>query len=183
MTMTVQSMPQCLDTVENGFNRLNLALAAVAAILIGLITVLIPLNLVLVSLRWGSMWWLYEAVEYALYVGVFIGAPRVLHLGAHVRVDVLVSALPPAVAIRLEQAVDAFAALLCLTLCYYGTRAALSEFDYGTLPDKDLRIDNWYMLTVFAASFLLLAIEFLFRIRRASRTGDDDGGIPVSPGL
>ena len=56
-----------------------------AAVSIGLIAVLIPLNLLLIKMQWGSIWWLYEAVEYALYVGVFIGAPWVLRQGAHVR--------------------------------------------------------------------------------------------------
>ena len=57
--------------------------------------------------------------------------------------------------------------MLCLALCYYGIRAAVGEFQDATLPDKDLRIANWYMLAVFAGSFVLLAIEFAFRLRRA----------------
>ena len=64
------------------------------AVSIGLIAVLIPLNLFLVTLKWGSFPWLFEAVEYALYVGVFIGAPWVLRQGAHIRVDVVTAALP-----------------------------------------------------------------------------------------
>ena len=143
---------------------------------IGLIALLVPLNLLLIKMRWGSMWWLYEAVEYTLYVGVFIGAPWVLRQGAHVRVDVVTSALPRAIARRLERALDLAGASLCLLLCYYGTRSALLEYADGTLPDKDLRIDNWYMMTVFAVSFLLLAVEFLMRLWRAS----DDRPAPVS---
>ncbi len=81
--------------------------------------------------------------------------------------DVLSSALPGRFALRLEQVLDVAGALLCLFLCFYGIRAAISEFEDGTLPDKDLRIANWYMVTVFAVSFFLLAIEFLLRLRRA----------------
>ena len=90
------------------------------------------------------------------------------------RVDVLVTALPRPQAVRLERVVDATATVLCLFLFYYGCRAAISEYEDGTLPDKDLRIANWYMLAVFALSFLLLAIEFLFRMRRATAIAQED---------
>ena len=43
----------------------------------------------------------------------------------------------------------------------------MSEFGDGTLPDKDLRIETWYMMAVFTISFALLGIEFLLRLRRA----------------
>ena len=53
-----------------------------------------------------------------------------------------------------------------MLLCFYGLRAVISEYQDGTLPDKDLRIANWIVLSGFAGSFLLLAIEFLLRMRR-----------------
>ncbi len=172
-------MARLSDRFEVGFERLLVFLAGLVAASIGLIAVLIPLNLLLIKMHWGSIWWLYEAIEYALFVGVFIGAPWVLQQGAHVRVDVVVSALPKGVAVRLEQALCVAGALLCLFLCFYGVRAALSEFEDGTLPDKDLRIANWYMVSMFAVSFLLLAIEFLLRIRRAREiVADEDATEP-----
>jgi len=161
------SMRNVIDYFEAGFNRLLFLLAALVAASIGIVAVLIPLNLLIIKMNWGGIWWLYEAVEYSLYVGIFIGAPWVLQQGAHVRVDVIVTALPQRMAARLEQFVDVAGVGLCLLLCYYGYRAMMSEYEDGTLPDKDLRIANWIMMAVFAFSFLLLAIEFVFRIRRA----------------
>jgi TRAP-type C4-dicarboxylate transport system permease small subunit len=105
-------MVRIFDTFEAGLGRLTRFLAVLVAISIGLITVLIPLNLLLVKTQLGGLWWLYEAVEYALYVGVFIGAPWVLQQGAHVRVDVILSALPRHQAVRLERLVDLASALL-----------------------------------------------------------------------
>jgi TRAP-type C4-dicarboxylate transport system permease small subunit len=165
-------MPKFLDAFEAGFHGLLVALAALVAMSIGLMAVLISLNMVLIKMEWGSIWWLYEGVEYALYMGAFLGAPWVLQKGAHVRVDVVVSALSPEASARLEVIMDVLGALLCLFLCYYGIRAGVSEFQDGTLPDKDLRIPNWYMMVVYALSFLLLAVEFLLRIRRAGTDAD-----------
>ena len=160
-------MSSPIDTIEDIFNRTISVLITLVAISIGLIAVLIPFNLFIVKTGLGSIWWLHEGVEYALYVGVFVGAPWVLQQGAHVRVDVLMSALPAKAATTLERALDLVGASLSLILCYYGVRLAISEFEDGTLPDKDLRIANWIMMVVFAFSFFLLAVEFLFRMRRA----------------
>ncbi len=168
-----------LDVIETGFNRFLRFLIFVVAASIGLFAVLIPLNLLLIKTNLGAIWWLHEAVEYALYVGVFIGAPWVLQQGAHVRVDVFASALPRRAAVQLERLLDCFGVSLCGLLCFYGARAALWEFEDGTLPDKDLRIANWYMLAVFAGSFFLLAVEFLFRLRRARAIVDQDASDPV----
>jgi TRAP-type C4-dicarboxylate transport system permease small subunit len=160
-------MKKPLDTFEAGFNKFNVFLAALVAISIGLIAVLIPLNLLLVKTGWGSVWWLNEGIEYTLYVGVFICAPWVMQQGAHVRVDVLASALPAHLSERMEKFLDVAGIAICLLLCFYGARAAMIEFQDGTMPDKDLRIANWYMMSVFTLCFALLAIEFFLRFHRA----------------
>ncbi len=160
-------MRKHINSFETGFNLLTRYAIYCVAVSIGLIAVLIPLNLLLIKMQWGSMWWLYEGVEYTLYVGVFLGAPWVLQQGAHVRVDVLTSALPKHIAAHVERFLDIAGAGLCFLLCWYGIRATISEFEDGTMPDKALSIANWYMLTVFAVSFFLLGIEFLLRFRRA----------------
>ena len=154
-----------LDRFEAAFNKLTLFFAALVAISIGLFAVLISLNLFLIRTHLGSIWWLFEGVEYALYFGVFLGAPWVLQQGAHVRVDILTSALPKRAAAWLDRILDGAGFALCMLLCFYGLRAVLSEYQDGTMPDKNLRIANWIVLSGFAGSFLLLAIEFLLRMR------------------
>jgi len=162
-----------IDRFEAGFNRVVLYLAYLVALSIGLFTVLIPLNLFLIRTQLGSIWWLYEGVEYTLYFGVFIGAPWVLNQGAHVRVDVLTAVLNTASAQHVERIMDLAGAVLCVLLCFYGSRVMLWEFQDGTMPDKDLRIPTGYMMVIFSASFFLLAVEFLLRFRRAGHQSDE----------
>ena len=159
-------MRTLLDAFEGWVTHLNRFFAALVAISIGIFAVLIPLNLFLIRVQWSSMWWLYETVEYTLYFGVFLGAPWVLQQGAHVRVDVFISALPERGAALLDRFLNIGGAVLCAVLCSYGTRSAIGEFAEGILPDKDLRIPTGYMMVVFAVGFLLLTIEFLLRLRR-----------------
>ena len=61
--------------------------------------------------------------------------------------------------------------------------SAIIEFQDGTLPDKDLRIDNWYMMAVFAASFALLAVEFVLRLFRARHEMDEEASAATKAGF
>jgi TRAP-type C4-dicarboxylate transport system permease small subunit len=158
-------MSSQLDIFENVFNRLTSFFAALVAISIGLMAILIPLNLFIIKAQIGSMWWLNGSIEYALFFGVFAGAPWVLQQGAHVRVDVLSSSLSEEAAKNLDVVVNLIGAALCITLCVYGSRAGIIEFIDETMPDRDLRIANWIIVTFFAFSFLMLTIEFLLRLR------------------
>lgn len=160
-------MGNFISSFETVFNRLTHFFISLVAISIGLIALLIPLNLFLIKSHLGAIWWLYEGVEYALFFSVFLGAPWVLQQGAHVRVDVFTAALPTDLAAKMEQALDIAGSILCWILVFYGLRGAMMEYEDGTLPDKDLRIYNWIILSVFAFSFFMLAIEFLLRFRRA----------------
>jgi TRAP-type C4-dicarboxylate transport system permease small subunit len=168
-----------LDRLESAFGRLTLFLASLVALSIALFAILIPLDLLIRRLGWGNMPWLYEGIEYALYVGVFLAAPWVLRQRAHVRVDVIVSTLPQDLARRLEQALDLVGAVISGGLCYYGVRATITDFVEDSKPDKLLVIADWWMMLVFAIACLMLAIEFLLRLRNARGTaGAADPSVP-----
>ncbi len=156
-----------LDRFEIGFNSLNNLIAWAVAISIGLFAILIPFDLLLRSLQLGNLWWLHEGIEYVLYAGVFLSAAWVLQKGAHVRVDVVLVILSRNMARRLEQTLNVIGALLCLSLSLFGILATITDFVDESMPDKLLAIANWYMMLIFAISFLMLAIEFLLRARRA----------------
>ena len=158
-----------LDRFEAAFEKLNLVIAALVAASIGVFALLVPLDLFIRKLGWGNFAWLHEGAEYALYVGVFLSAAWVLNRGAHVRVDIVIASLPERGANNLERSIDIIGAVLCAALCYFGASGAIGEYVLGTLPDKDLRIPNWYMLAVFSISFALLTVEFLLRFRRAGK--------------
>ena len=161
---------------EYWFIHLSQFFASLVAISIGLMAVSIPLNLLIIKTHIGSLWWLNTSIEYALYFGVFAGAPWVLQQGAHVRVDVMLSALPENASQKLDSLINLLGAGLCIFLCVYGVRAGIGEFIDQTMPDKDLRVANWIVVAFFAFSFAMLTVEFLFRMRphRVLRSKSDD---------
>ncbi len=172
-------MGKILDRFEAGFERLMVFFASLVAISIALFAILIPVDLALRSFGWGSMWWLYEGIEYALYAGIFLGAPWVLKEGAHIRVDVLISILPKKVSARLEQALDVFGAGLCGALTYYGVRSMIDDYVENSLPDKVLVIPDWWLMLIFSFAFTMLTIEFLLRLRRVH--GEEEGQTQAAP--
>ena len=152
---------------ETAFNRLCLIFAACTAVSIALFAILIPFDLLIRSIGWGNMSWLHEGVEYALYVGVFLGAPWVLQQGAHIRVDLFLAQLPKKLTVFAEICLDILGFIICMFLFYYGLLGTIEAYIDKSIPDKLLKIANWWMLLVFALSFCMLAVEFLFRVRRA----------------
>lgn len=160
-------MGKSLDRFEAGFVRLMVFFASLVAISIGLFAILITLDLFIRSVGWGNMPWLHEGIEFALYAGIFLGAPWVLREGAHIRVDVLVATLPKKLSVRLEQALDVFGAVLCGALTYYAIRSMIEDYIENSLPDRDLVIPDWYLMLIFSIAFTMLVIEFLLRLRRA----------------
>ncbi|MBL4890276.1 MAG: TRAP transporter small permease [Rhizobiaceae bacterium] len=166
-------MLRYFHALDVGFGRLYNFLIAFVAGSIGIIVFLIPFNLFLIKMNLGAIWWLHEAIEYALYVGVFVGSPWALRQGAHVKADVISGNLPPSLGVPLDRIINLVGAGICLALCIYGFRGMVWEFQDGTYPPKDLRIANWYMLAVFSFSFFLLTVEFIFRVFRGD--GLDQG--------
>ena len=168
-----------LDRLETGYDRLTQLLASLVAVSIALFAILIPFDLLIRRLGWGNLPWLYEGIEYALYAGVFLGAPWVLQQRAHVRVDIVVTALPESVAVRLEQALNTVGAIISGALCYYGVRATITDFIEDSKPDKLLVIADWWMMLIFSVACLMLVIGFLLRLRHAGdATADDAPAVP-----
>jgi TRAP-type C4-dicarboxylate transport system permease small subunit len=157
-----------LEKIDRFFGRLNHGLGLIVAVTIGLFALSISGDLAMRRLGLGNMPWLYEMIEYILYAGVFLAAPWVLREGAHVRVDLLLSALPRNAALQLERALDVTGAAVCAALGYYGWQAGLEAFVGDSRQFKTLIVYDWWLMAIFTVSLALLAIEFLLRLRRTA---------------
>ena len=156
-----------LQTVEDIFVKLIVGLGTLVGMIIGLIAIAIAFDVVNRNLGWGSLYWLNEVSEYALYFCGFAAAPWALHLGAHVRIDILVTSLPQKMGVILEQAVDLIGAIICLIIAYYSALGTIDSFQMGTLKYKAFATPEWMLFAVVPVAMLLMAMEFFFRIFRA----------------
>lgn len=110
--------------------------------------------------------WSNEITENMLYLITMLAAPYLLRQGQHIRVDIVLRMLPKRVAWYCEWACDALAFGCCAAMMLYGTQAMLASRASGALTIKTLVTPEWWMLAPLPASFLLLAIEVIFRMRR-----------------
>jgi TRAP-type transport system small permease protein len=146
------------------------ALAYGVGVAFGIGTALIALDVALRNLAGTGFPWLIDAIEYGLFAGTFLAAPWVLREGAHVRVDIVVTTLPPRGAAFLETVADLVGLAICLILLWYGAKVTLDAQALGSMVLKSIIFPEWWALAVVPLSSLLLAIEFVLRLSRAYHT-------------
>ena len=113
--------------------------------------------------------WSNEVSELMLYVITMCLAPWLLRQGQHIRVDILLQAIPPRLAWALEWCGDLIALLCCLALCHYGWQAAYASYQGGALSIKTLVTPEWWSLAPLPITFALLALEMVFRMHRLAQ--------------
>ena len=133
---------------------------------LGIIILLICVDIFMRNLRVGSLPWMVEVTEYTMYAGTFLAAPWVLRQGSHVRVDLLLIALPRAAARRLEQFTDVLGLIVSSIMLYYGCVVVLDAYRFKMVQFKSLAIPEWILLMPIVIGCTLLAVEFVLRMAR-----------------
>ena len=146
----------------------GLSLAGCAVLLLTMLVICADVFLRNVRLVPGLLGvpWANEVTEYALYLITMLTAPWLLRQGQHIRIDVLLRAIPRRLAWVCEWAVDLIALTCCAVIAYYGVKAVLSSHAIGGTVVKVLSVPEWWLLAPLPATFTLLAIEVLFRMQR-----------------
>jgi TRAP-type transport system small permease protein len=166
--------------LERAYGRLLEAFAVVACALIFGMTLMICADVLLRNVRVfpiAGLEWAGEISEAMLYLVTLLTAPWLLSRGQHIRVDIVLRAVPPRVGWLFEWAVDIIGLACCAVIAWYSARAAFASFKAGSLSIKTLVTPEWWLLSVLPVAFVCLTIEMLFRMRRlwhAPRTPRDD---------
>jgi TRAP-type C4-dicarboxylate transport system permease small subunit len=148
------------------FERVLEFFCSIFAVVLGALIFLMCLDIAIRNFRIGSLPWLIELTEYALYAGTFLAAPWVLRLGSHVRVDVVLTSVPKRWAVRLEQFVDLVGHGISLVLVYYGALAVWDAWSSNLVARKTWDFEEWLLLVPIPVSGVLLAVEFVLRVAR-----------------
>jgi TRAP-type transport system small permease protein len=159
-----------MERVSDLYGKLLTGLALLACLLLFLMMLMICADVLLrnvaliPSLR--GLAWSNEISEGMLFLITMLTAPWILRRGQHIRVDILLVALPKNIAWYCEWVADGFAFACCLVMMYYGWSAAVASYQAGSMTIKTLVTPEWWMLAPLPAAFALLAIEVLFRMQR-----------------
>jgi len=159
-----------MNRLESAYGRLLEVLALVACALIFGMTLMICADVLLRNVRIipgvAGLAWSNEISEAMLYLITMLTAPWLLRRGQHIRVDIVLRAVPKQVGWIFEWVVDVLGLACCLLVAYYGARAALASFKAGSVSIKTLVTPEWWLLSVLPVAFLALSLEMLFRMRR-----------------
>jgi TRAP-type C4-dicarboxylate transport system permease small subunit len=173
---------EVVEELSRGYGRLLDGMMLLASALILVMALLIGADVLLRNVGAGGLPWSAEVSEDIIYLVTLFAAPWLLRQGQHIRVDILLRALPRAAAWVLEWVGDALGLACCLYFMWYGARVAAESFSTGALSIKTLVTPEWWMLAPLPAAFALLGLEFLFRMHRLAHAerGPRDDAVSAS---
>ena len=87
-----------MQKLSTGFGRLLDAFAGAAALILFAMVIVVTADILLRNLTRTGFAWSNEVSEYALYVMTLLTAPWLLRRGQHVRIDIVLTIVPPRLA-------------------------------------------------------------------------------------
>src|SRR6185312_293802 len=111
-----------------------------------------------------------ELSEDSLYLITLLTAPGLLRMGQHIRIDIVLRVLPGRVGWLLEWIGDVIGLVCCLYFVRYGIGVTIASYSSGAISMKTLILPEWWLLWPMPVAFVLLAIEFVFRMYRLARS-------------
>lgn len=156
------------------------ACGAFAALLVLAMTALIVADVVLRNVFRVTLPASVELTEYAMFFASAFAAPWLLRRGQHIRVDIVVMRAKPFVAWVMEILCDLIGLALSLLMSWYGIAMVVRSWRGETLVVKNLIFPEWLILWPLPVMFVLLAVEFVFRLQRiltGPRQARREGGV------
>jgi TRAP-type C4-dicarboxylate transport system permease small subunit len=136
----------------------------VAALTIGVLALLVTFDVIARNTGLGSFPWVVEISEYSLPLATFLAAPWLLYRNEHVRIDMLLTALPARVARQVDRLADLIGLAVCAVFVWYGLKVIADSAKLGSLVIKTLVFPEWWLFVPVPLCFTLLGIEFVRRM-------------------
>jgi TRAP-type transport system small permease protein len=155
-----------VTALSDAFGRLFEVLASLASAILLAMVAVVSADILLRDVFGSGLVWADEVSEYALYVITVLTAPWLLRHAQHVRIDIVLTVVPPLIAWLMEALGDILGFAVCLALIRYGLSMAYDSWITGSTTIKNLIFPEWWLLSLLPMCFVLLAIEFVFRFHR-----------------
>jgi len=140
-----------------------------ASAMVLIMTLLIGTDVGLRNAGLGGVAWSNEASEYMLYLITLLSAPWLLRQGKHIRIDIVLRALPPRIGWALEWVGDLLGLLCSLYFVWYGMKVLVASYLAGSISIKTLILPEWWLLAPMPLAFIAVSIEFVFRMHRLAK--------------
>lgn len=153
-------------TLSRWYGRLLQGMLTAAGLVLLVMTLLIGADVFLRNIGVGGIPPSNELSEDSLYLITLLAAPGLLRQGQHIRIDIVLRALPLRIGWLLEWAGDIVGLICCLIFVWYGISVVAESFLAGSISIKTLVLPEWWLLAPMPLAFVLLALEFVFRMHR-----------------
>jgi TRAP-type C4-dicarboxylate transport system permease small subunit len=147
------------------YGRLLDRMLIAACLVLLAITFLIGFDVLLRNLGTDGIAASNELSEDGLYLITMLAAPGLLRRGQHIRVDIVLHMVPAKLGWAMEWLGDVTGFACSLFFVWYGARATAASYFAGSLSIKTLIFPEWWILLPMPVCFLLVALEFVFRMR------------------
>lgn len=159
-----------IHKLSEAYGRFISALALFGCLLLLAMMLIIVIDVALrnfaVSGGPQGLGWSNEVSEFLLYLITLSVSPWLLRQGQHIRVDILLQAIPKKLAWVLEWVGDLLGLACCLVMSTYGAQATWASYSANSLSIKTLVTPEWWSLAPLPVVFILLSIEMIFRMHR-----------------
>ena len=152
--------------LSGSFGRLLDFFMLLACALLLAMTMLIGADVGLRNVGLGGVAWSSEVCEYILYLVTLLSAPWLLRRGQHIRVDILLRTLPQLIGWVLEWIGDILGLACSLYFVRYGIKVLIASYLSNAISIKTLVVPEWWLLAPMPLAFVVVSIEFLFRMQR-----------------
>ena len=153
------------------FGRLIEAMMWAACLIVLAMTLLIGADVIGRNAGLGGIAWSNEVSEYCLYLMTLLSAPWLLRQGQHIRVDIVLKALPPRIGWALEWVSDVLGLACSIYFLWFGMKVLATSYATGAVSIKTLVLPEWWLMAPMPLAFLFVSIEFIFRMHRLA-TGE-----------
>ena len=157
-----------VDLMRKIYHALMQACGGAAALSLGLAAVLVAFDVVARNLNAVTLPWVVEVSEYSLPFATFLAAPWLLYRNEHVRIDLLLTAVPQGVARGIDRAADLIGVFICLVFLWFSVYVIADSASHGSIVDKTLSFPEWWLYVPLPVCFTLLTVEFVRRMFAAN---------------
>ncbi len=169
-----------MPALAKAYGRVLEVCGVIAALLVFAMTALIVADVALRNIFRVTLPASVELTEYAMFFASAFAAPWLLRRGQHIRVDIVVMRAKPFAAWVMEILCDLIGLALSLLMSWYSVAMVVRSWRGETLVVKNLIFAEWYILWPLPVMFVLLAVEFVFRLQRiltGPRQARREGGV------
>lgn len=162
-------MRQIISKVYKFLNRFMDLLAVLAGVLFTFMMFIVVAEVVSRTFLNIPIIWVLETTEYIMLVGTFFTAAWLLKREGHVRIDIVLTWLPPRGRAILNIINSIILVAACLLLVWFGTETTVDHFQRGIMEVRQYEVPKFILLSVMPLAGVLLFFEAVKRVYRNIR--------------